>query len=229
MNESKRAAWHHAILSNNVAMVQLLGLCPLLAATTSLVRGLSLGLFTLVILIATNVVSSSLRHLVAPQQRVLVSTMTAVFCVGALQLLVNAYLFALHREIGFMLPLIAVNCILLCRARDVAAKTTPAAALADALATGLGYLLVLTLFGALRELIDKGTLFANMQLLFGPAAQHWQRQALPSKLAFSFATTPAGAFLLLGLLIAVKNLFGRNPAPTSAPQPNSTSASLPPT
>jgi Na+-translocating ferredoxin:NAD+ oxidoreductase subunit E len=192
---------------NNVALVQILGLCPLLAVSNNTINGLGLGLATLLVLVASNVVVSTIRHWVRPEIRIPVFVMIIASFVTAIELLINALFHDLHKVLGIFIPLIVTNCAILGRAEAFASKNSPAAAAIDGLAMGLGFAAVLITLGALREVVGNGTLFDQAHLMFGEAARSFTLQIFADYRGFLVATLPPGAFLALGLLIAAKNLI----------------------
>lgn len=196
--------WH-----NNPATVQVLGLCPLLAVTGTVVNALGLGLATLVVLMASNMAVSLLRHRITEAVRLPAFVMIIAALVTMIEMLMQAFTFELYQILGIFIPLIVTNCTVLARAEGFASRNPPLPSLVDGLAMGAGFLVVLVLLGGLRELIGQGTLFAHMELLFGPAAAGWKLELIANYRGFLLAVLPPGAFLGLGLLIAGKNLIDR--------------------
>ncbi len=209
---------------NNQALVALLGLCPLLATTTSATNGLGMGLATTAVLALSSVTVSLIRNLVRPEVRLPVFVLVIASFVTAVELTMQAYFYELYLVLGLFIPLIVTNCTIIGRAEAFASKNRVDRALVDALAMGIGFTLVLTTLGALRELVGQGTLFNQAHLLLGEAAR-----GLTLKLGSDFkgalvAILPPGAFIGLGLLIAVKNLIDqrarrRAPRPVAVPPP----------
>jgi electron transport complex protein RnfE len=190
---------------NNVALAQLLGLCPLLAITTSVVNGLALGLATLGVLAVTNTAMSLLRPALAPSARVPLLLLILAALVTCVDLLTNALLDDLHTALGLFIPLIVVNCAILAQA-DAAASRGPVHSLVAGLATGFGFLCVLLLLGALRELLGRGTLLDGLPMLGGENVA-WLRLDLPFD-GMLVAVLPPGAFFCVALLLALRNLRG---------------------
>lgn len=189
--------------SQNVALVQLLGLCPLLAVSSTAVNALGLGLATLVALTATNTAISLIRKLTTAEVRIPAFVMVIAAVVTSIELAMHAFLPALHGVLGIFLPLIVTNCAILGRAEALASRTDPGRAALDGFAMGLGFLGVLLLLGLLREGLGQGSLFVDAGRLLG----------LPW-LEFDFSThrflitaLPPGAFVLLGLLIAARQAW----------------------
>jgi electron transport complex protein RnfE len=194
---------------NNLALVQLLGLCPLLAVTTSVVNGLALGLATAGALTIANTVISMMRRALIPFVRIPLFVLIIAALVTCIDLLTNAMLDDLHQILGLFIPLIVTNCALLAQAETVASRRPVFEALLSGLATGLGFLAVLVALGALRELFGHGTLFAGMPMLAGPGSA-----ALELDLPFDgmlVAILPPGAFFGMAALLALRNWLTREP------------------
>ncbi|MGV6859019.1 MAG: electron transport complex subunit E [bacterium] len=202
-----RKIFADGLWNNNTGLVQLLGLCPLLAVTGTAINGLGLGLATLFTLMISNVCISLIRNLVRPEVRIPVFILVIASAVTVLELLMAAYLHELHLVLGIFIPLIVTNCAIIGRAEAFAAKNTPAKALADAVAIGGGFLIVLVILGGMREIIGQGTLFSHAELLFGSAGAHWKITFVDDYSGFLLAVLPPGAFLGLGFLIAAKNII----------------------
>lgn len=197
---------------NNPGLVQLLGLCPLLAVSTTLINGLGLGLATLATLVLSNVLVSAIRNLTRPEIRIPIFVMVIAAIVTAIELLMNAYLHGLYRVLGIFIPLIVTNCSIIGRAEAFASKNTVPMAALDGFAQGLGFALCLVLLGALREVLGFGTLLADAHLLFGEAARGWTITLIGDYRGLLLAVLPPGAFLGLGLMIAGKNWIDRRKA-----------------
>ncbi len=189
------------LLRRNAGLVQLLGLCPLLAVSNSVVNGLGLGLATLFVLVCTNLTVSLLRGVLITPLRIPVFVLIIAALVTVVELVLQAWFPVLERRLGIFVPLIVTNCTILARAEAFASRQPPLAAGLDGLATGLGFAAVLVVLGALRELIGRGSLFAGMELLFGEAAAGIALR-LPLD-GLLLAVLPPGAFIGLGLLIAI--------------------------
>lgn len=194
--------WH-----NNTGLVALLGLCPLLATSSSAINGFGLGMATVLVLLLTNTTISAIRQYVQSEVRIPVYIVVIASAVTAVELLIHALLPELHKVLGIFIPLIVTNCCVLGRAEAFASKQRPAIAALDGLATGLGFTLVLTTLGGLRELVGHGTLFANAHIMFGEAGRALTLHVLEDYRGFLLAILPPGAFIGLGLLIAGKNLL----------------------
>ncbi|MBP8111075.1 MAG: electron transport complex subunit E [Agitococcus sp.] len=191
---------------NNTATVQLLGLCPLLACSGSVVNGLGLGLATTLALVTSNAAVSLLRHHIPDTISIPIFVMIIAAFVSCIELFMHAFTYQLYQILGIFIPLIVTNCALLGRAEAFASKNNTAAAAFDGLMIGVGFTLVLVLLGAMRELLGNGTLFANMHLLFGDMAKDWTL-SIPNYKKFLFFILPPSAFLCLGLIIAGKNII----------------------
>ena len=192
--------WHQ-----NTGLVVLLGLCPLLAVTGTVINGLGLGLATMLTLMASNLSVSLLRGLLRPEIRIPAFVLIIASVVTAIELLMQAFFYDLYRILGIFIPLIVTNCAIIGRAEAFASKNRPSAALVDGFATGLGFCLTLVLLGAMRELVGRGTLFADAQLMFGQIGESMTLVLIPDYSNFLLAILPPGAFIGLGLLIAGRN------------------------
>lgn len=192
--------------SNNPALVQLLGLCPLLAVSSSVVNALGLGFATLLVLTTTNSVVSLIRSYVSDAVRLPAFVMIIASAVTCIELLMKAFTFELYQILGLFIPLIVTNCAVLGRADAFASKNKVLPAALDGFMMGLGFLLVLICVGAVRELLGTGHLFADMQLIFGESARSWQLNIFGANYPnMIFALLPPGAFIVAGFLIAIKN------------------------
>ncbi|MEL7401252.1 MAG: electron transport complex subunit E [Pseudomonadota bacterium] len=195
----------NGLWDNNPALVQLLGLCPLLAVSGSVVNGLGLGLATILVLVGSNVVVSLIRNHVSEAVKLPVFVMIIATFTTCTELLMKAFTFELYLILGIFIPLIVTNCAILGRADAYASKNPLLPSAFDGLMMGLGFCLVLVAVGAIREVIGSGTLFDNMQLLFGPVAESWKWQVFDNYPGFLVAVLPPGAFVVVGFLIAFKN------------------------
>ncbi|MCF7498831.1 electron transport complex subunit E [Pseudoalteromonas sp. L1] len=205
--------------ANNPALVQLLGLCPLLAVTSTVTNALGLGLATLLVLVGSNVTVSIVRNWVPKDIRIPVFVMIIAGFVTIVQLMMNAYTFGLYQSLGIFIPLIVTNCAIIGRAEAFASKNTVPLSAFDGLMMGLGFMLVLVVLGAIRELIGQGTLFDGADLLLGPWAQALRIEVFSFDNQFLLAILPPGAFLGLGLLIAAKNVIDNQIKPKQVVTP----------
>ncbi len=199
---AKEGLWN-----NNVALVQILGLCPLLAVTSTAINGLGLGIATTLVLVSSNLTISLIRHLVRPEVRIPVFVLVIASFVTAIELAMNAFFHDLYKVLGIFIPLIVTNCSILGRAEAFASKNPVGKSVIDGLTMGVGFAAVLVLLGAMRELIGSGTLFSQAHMMFGDAARWLTITVIEDYKGFLLAILPPGAFIGLGLLIAMKNLF----------------------
>jgi electron transport complex protein RnfE len=195
--------------ANNQALVALLGLCPLLAVTTTATNGLGMGLATMAVLVLSNATISLIRNLVRPEVRLPVFVLVIASFVTIVELTMKAYFFELYNVLGLFIPLIVTNCLIIGRAEAFASKHRLDQAIVDGFAMGLGFLIVLTLLGGLRELAGQGTLFYQADLMFGEAVQGLSLSIGADFQGALIAILPPGAFIFLGLLIALKNLVDK--------------------
>ncbi|MFP4207796.1 MAG: electron transport complex subunit E [Wenzhouxiangella sp.] len=202
--------WRQGLWLNNPGLVQLLGLCPLLAVTNTAVNGLGLGLATLFVLTCSNLAVSLLRANLQPEIRIPAFVLIIATLVTIIDLALQAWLHELSRTLGIFVPLIVTNCTILARAEAFASRQPPLAALHDGLAQGIGFGLVLLVLGAARELIGQGTLFAGAHLLLGDWATGLTLRLMPEGFGLLLAVLAPGAFIGLGLMVALRqHLIGR--------------------
>jgi electron transport complex protein RnfE len=192
---------------NNPALVQLLGLCPLLAVTNTTVNGLGLGIATIATLLASNGLISLLRHHIPDEARLPVFMMIIASIVTIIELSMNAWFHELFLILGIFIPLIVTNCAIIGRAEAFAARNSVGPALLDGLMMGIGFTAVLVLLGGMRELIGQGTLFAQAELLFGEVGRSLSIVVFEDYRGFLMALLPPGAFIGLGLIVALKNVI----------------------
>jgi len=205
MNHPYRQIIFDGLWQRNTGLVVLLGLCPLLAVTGTVINGLGLGLATTLTMVLSNVAVSLARGILRPEIRIPAYVLIIASAVTAIQLLMQAWLYELYQALGIFIPLIVTNCAIIGRAEAFASRHAPAASAIDGLATGLGFCLTLVLLGALRELIGHGTLFSQAGIVFGPWGRHIELTVIPNHPGFLLAILPPGAFIGLGLLIAGRN------------------------
>ena len=201
---------------NNSGLVQLLGLCPLLAVTTTAINGLGLGLATTLTLLTSNVIVSLIRTLVRPEVRIPVFVLVIASTVTVIDLGMDAWFHDLHRILGIFIPLIVTNCVIIGRAESFAARNSVDRAALDGLAMGVGFTLVLVTLGGMRELAGQGTLFSQAHLMFGEFGRDLTITLLDDYRGFLLAILPPGAFIGLGLLIAVMNVINARRAERAA-------------
>ena len=197
----------NGLWKNNPAIVQLLGLCPLLAVTGSVVNAIGLALATCLVLVTSNTAVSLIRNIVSDAVRLPVFVMIIASAVTCIELLMQAFAYELYQILGIFLPLITTNCVILGRAEAFACKNGMLPSIYDGLIMGVGFGLILVLLGGIRELTGTGALFGDMNLLFGPAAADWKIVVIDEYQPFLLAILPPGAFIFTGLIIAVKNII----------------------
>lgn len=194
--------FNNGVFANNPVWGQLLGLCPLLAVSTSVSNALGLAFASSLVLIGANGLIALLRHRIPEFARLpcfvlIIATFTTVA-----MLTMQAFSFDLYERIALFVQIIVTNCMILGRAEVFASRQPLAASLADAAGTALGFALALIALGAVRELLATGGLFADLDLLFGPIASDWQVSLAPGGMLL--AALPPGAFIIAGLLLALK-------------------------
>lgn len=191
---------------DNPGLVQLLGLCPLLAVTTSFVNGLGLGLATLAVLTASNGLVSATRRWLRPEIRIPIYVLIIASLVTCVELVFKAWFPTLDRSLGIFIPLIVTNCAIVARAEVFASRHGMARSLADGLGNGLGFVLLLAGIGMFRELLGNGSILSRLDLLFGG-------DPLPGLVlvdtGWLLAILPPGAFFALALAVAGKNVIDR--------------------
>lgn len=193
----------NGVWKQNTSLVQLLGLCPLLAVSTSFVNGVSLAIATIFVMAMSSGVVASVRNFIPHEIRIPVFILIIAALVTMVDLAMNAWLHQLYLVLGIFIPLIVVNCIVLARVEAFAAKNTPLVAAWDGAMMGVGMVLAIAVLGALRELIGTGMLFSGIEMVI-PGAR--ALQLLPENYpGFLVAILPPGAFLVLGFLIAGRN------------------------
>jgi Na+-translocating ferredoxin:NAD+ oxidoreductase subunit E len=198
---------YNGIWKNNPALVQLLGLCPLLAVTSTVVNAIGLGLATLVVLVGSNMAVSLIRNYVADAVRLPAFVMIIASFTTCIELLMQAYTYELYQILGIFIPLIVTNCAILGRADAFASRNPILPSALDGFMMGLGFMVILVVLGGMRELVGQGTLFSDMSLLFGDMANNWKWVVFSDYHDVLFAILPPGAFIGLGLLIALKNYW----------------------
>ncbi|MGR6861175.1 electron transport complex subunit E [Aliivibrio salmonicida] len=199
----------NGLWDNNPALVQLLGLCPLLAVSATVTNALGLGIATTLVLIGSNLIVSLVRQWIPQEVRIPVFVMIIASLVTCVQLLMNAYAYGLYLSLGIFIPLIVTNCIIIGRAEAFASKNDPIPAILDGLWMGLGMTAVLVLLGAMREVLGNGTLFDGADLLLGDWATVLRIELFQVDSHFLLAMLPPGAFLGVGFLIALKNIIDK--------------------
>jgi electron transport complex protein RnfE len=217
--------WTDGFWRQNTGLVVLLGLCPLLAVSNTVVNGIGLGLATTLTLVASSLAVSLARRSLRPEIRIPAYVLIIASVVTTIQLLMQAWFHDLYRVLGIFIPLIVTNCAIIGRAEAFASRNRPVPAMVDGLATGFGFLLALVALGALREVAGRGTLFSEARLMFGAWGESLELTLIPGHPGFLLALLPPGAFIGLGLLVAGRNWLnarlsaGRARAAAAAPRP----------
>lgn len=199
---AKQGLW-----KNNPILVQVLGLCPTLAVTTSAANALGMGLSTMLVLTLSNLGISIFRRWIPNEIRIPIYVLLIAAIVTCLQLLMNAYTYALYQSLGIFIALIVTNCIVAGRAEAFASQNSPIKSAFDGFVTGMGFALTLFILGSIREILGQGTLFAGADILFGSWASALRIDIYHSDNTFLLAILPPGAFLVLGCMIALKNVI----------------------
>lgn len=203
-DEFRSLSWD-GLWRNNPGLVQLLGLCPLLAVTNNAVNGLGLGLATIIALVASNVAVSMVRHFIRQEIRIPTFILIIAANVTIIDMMMKAFFHDLYNILGIFIPLIVTNCAVLGRSEAFASKNDPVRAGLDSLMMGIGFMLVLMVLGGMRELVANGTLFSQAHLMFGEVARGWVIHLGKDFHGLLLAALPPGAFIGLGLLVAAKN------------------------
>lgn len=207
------------VWEDNPGLVQLLGLCPLLAVTTSLVNGLGLGIATLVVLTCSNVLVSATRRFIRAEIRIPMYVLIISSLVTCIEMIFLAWFPALGRSLGIFIPLIVTNCAIVARAEVFASRNTVSASFLDGIAMGSGFALLLIAIGAFRELIGQGSIMSRMDMLFGGEAM---QGLVFVDGGFLLAILPPGAFISLGLFVAGKNALDRRKHQINRPMTSNT-------
>jgi electron transport complex protein RnfE len=213
----KEIIWN-GIWKNNAGIVALLGLCPLLAVSSSVVNGVGLGLATALVMTFSNAAVSLVRSFVPNEIRIPVFILIIATLVTIIELAMHAWMQGLYLVLGIFVPLIVVNCTVLGRAEAFASKNALFPSMVDGFMAGFGLMLTLGVLGALREIFGKGTLFSGLDLALGESAKALVITVIPDYHGFLLAILPPGAFIGLGFMIAGKNwLDARGKAPKRQP------------
>lgn len=209
---------------NNVVFAQMLALCPALAVTGTATNGLGMGLATTTVLIASNVLISSLRRLVSQEVRIPVYIVFIATLVTLVDMGLNAWVHELYKVLGLFIALIVVNCAILGRAESFASKNAVLPSAVDGLMMGLGFTVALVVLGGVREILGSGTLFAQAHLLLGEAFAFLELRIIPEYRGFLLMILPPGGFLAVGFLLAGKRVLDKRRAErveavAAAPEP----------
>ncbi len=197
--------FYNGVWKQNTGVVQLLGLCPILAVSSTVVNGVSLGLATALVMALSGAAISPIRNYVPNEIRIPVFILIIAVLVTVVQYLMNAYMYSLYVVLGIFIPLIVTNCIVLARIEAFASKNPVGASAMDGFAMGLGLTAVLAVLGGMREIFGHGTLLSGIDLALGEATKDWVIHVVPNYHGFLLAILPPGAFIGLGCLIAGKN------------------------
>ena len=204
LQESKDILYN-GLWKQNTGVVQLLGMCPLLAMSNSVVNAFSLGLATALVMALSGASISPIRNYVPNEVRIPVYILIIAMLVTVVEYLMHAYMYSLYIVLGIFIPLIVTNCIVLARIEAFAGKNPVLPAALDGFAMGMGLTAVLTLLGGIREIFGHGTLLSGLDLALGEMAKGWVITVVPDYHGFLFAVLPPGAFIGLGMLIAGRN------------------------
>ncbi len=196
---------YNGVWKQNTGLVQLLGMCPILAVSSSVVNGVSLGLATATVMALSGAAIAPIREFVPNEARIPVFILIIAVLVTVIQFAMNAYMYSLYVVLGIFIPLIVTNCIVLARIEAFASKNPPLQSALDGFAMGLGLTAVLAVLGGIREIFGHGTLLSGIDLVFGDAAKSMVITVVPNYHGFLLAILPPGAFITLGMLIATKN------------------------
>jgi len=216
-----RDIMRNGLWDQNVVLAQLLGMCPTMAVTTSGTNGLGMGLATTVVLVASNAIVAAIRDFVSHQVRIPVFIGLIATMVTLVDMSLNAWFHDLYKVLGLYIALIVANCAVLGRAEAFAARQPVIASALDGLWMGLGFTGALTAIGLVRELVGAGTLFSQASLLLGPKFAFMEITVLPNYGGVLMMILPPAGFLVLGLLLALKNIYERrkSAAANVAPPP----------
>jgi electron transport complex protein RnfE len=197
----------NGLWNNNQALVALLGLCPLLAVTNNVVNAISLGLATTFVLVASNVTVSLFRNHIRKEVRIPIFVLLIASFVTIVDLIMQSFFYDMYLILGIFVPLIVTNCAILGRAEAFASKNSWDRSVVDGLMMGIGFTAVLVLLGAMREILGNGTLFDQADLLFGEFGATLTMTFFDDYQGSLIALLPPGAFIGLGLIVALKNLL----------------------
>ena len=197
----------NGLWNNNQALVALLGLCPLLAVTNNVANAISLGIATTFVLVASNLSVSLFRNYIRKEVRIPIFVLLIASFVTLVDLLMQSFFYDMYLILGIFVPLIVTNCAILARAEAFASKNTWDKSVIDGLMMGIGFSIVLVLLGAMREILGSGTLFDQADLIFGDLGSNLKVTFFDQYQGTLIALLPPGAFIGLGLIVALKNLI----------------------
>ena len=207
MNTEYSRIARDGLWDNNIVFSQMLALCPLLAVTSSATNGLGMGLATLFVLVISNLAVSIIRDIVTKEVRIPIFILIIATIVTLVDMAMNAWLHELHKVLGLFIPLIVTNCAILGRAESYASKNNIRSSILDGFMMGSGFLMVLVVLGALREIIGSGTLFSNADLLLGESFKFLETVIIDDYKGFLVMILPPGGFLGLGFLLVGKRML----------------------
>ncbi|WP_299200678.1 electron transport complex subunit E [uncultured Amphritea sp.] len=207
--QSYTEIWADGLWNNNVVLGQMLALCPLMAVTTTASNGLGMGVATLAVMLASNMLVSMIRGIITPQVRIPVFILLIAAMVTLVDMFLNAWMHELYQVLGLFIPLIVTNCAILGRVESFASKNNVGPSMIDGLAMGIGFTWVLVLLGGMRELFGSGTLFADASLLLGESFSFIELTIFPDYGGTLLLILPPGGFICLGLILAGKRVTDR--------------------
>ena len=210
-NSSIKTTAIEALWRENPSLTKLMGICPIIAMSSSVSIAIGLGLATLIVIITSNIIASAIRQQLNLATRVPSLIFIIATMVTALEMLMQVSFYGLFELLGVFLPLIVINQIVLMSAESSASQKSLSNSVLDGFLTGLGFLLVLVLISSIRELIGNGSLFDNMEVLFGSVAKDWVFHPFGNNFQFRLLLMPPGALLIFGVVIAAKNAFSKKP------------------
>jgi len=208
-NSSIKTTAIEALWRENPSLTKLMGICPIIAMSSSMSIAIGLGLATLIVIITSNIIASAIRQQLSLATRVPSLIFIIATMVTALEMLMQVSFYELFELLGVFLSLIVVNQIVLMSAESSASQKSLSNSVLDGFLTGLGFLLILVLISSIRELIGNGSLFDNMEVLFGSVAKDWVIHPFGNDFQFRLILMPPGALLILGAVIAAKNAFSK--------------------
>ena len=208
-NSSIKTTAIDSLWRENPSLTKLMGICPIIAMSSSVSIAIGLGLATLFVIITSNIIASAIRQQLNLATRVPSLIFIIATMVTALEMLMQVSFYGLFELLGVFLPLVVVNQIVLMSAESSASQKSLSNSVLDGFLTGLGFLLVLVLISSIRELIGNGSLFENMEVLFGSVAKDWVIHPFGNDFQFRLILMPPGALLILGAVIAAKNTFSK--------------------